>query len=145
MTVFSLKGVAIMRGLRLIVGGAFGVVGTLAAASAIAAPVPRPPGAQSCIDGRSMSGQRAEDEETIIFTDGLRTYRNHLRTVCPGAMRLNSFGSLEAEMQGTQLCEGDAIRVFDPYAARTVGIEAYPRCVLGWFERVPNPPRPPRN
>ncbi len=133
-----------MRALRPIVGGVCVLVAMLAAASAVCAPVPRPPGAQSCIDSRTMGGQHAEDAETIVFSDGLRSYRNHLRTVCPGVMRLNSFGSLEAEPQGTQLCEGDTVRVFDPYGVRTVGIEAYPRCVLGWFEPIPKPPKSPK-
>ncbi len=131
-----------MRELRPVLGGA--LVGMLAVTSAVAAPAPRPPGAQSCIDSRTMSGQRAEDAETIIFSDGLRSYRNHLRTACPGVMRLNGYGSLETESQGSQLCEGDTIRVFDPYGARTVGIEAYPRCVLGWFEPMPKPPKAPK-
>lgn len=121
-----------------------GVVAALAATSAVAAPESRPPGAQSCIDGRSATAQRAEDTRTIIFSDGMRTYRNHLRTECPGAMRLNSFDSLETEPKaGTQLCDGDMVRVFDPEGARTVGIQAYPRCVLGWFEPVPRAPKPP--
>ncbi len=134
-----------MRGLRPIIGGAYALVAVLVAGAAIAAPVSRPPGAQSCIDGRSMSGQRAEDPETILFSDGLRTYRNHLRTICPGLMRLNTFDSLETEQYGSQLCEGDRVRVFDPFGARTVGIEAYPACVLGWFEPVPRVSKAPKH
>ena len=134
-----------MRGWRPVLASTCGFVGAMAVASAVAAPVSRPPGAQSCIDSRTMSAQRAEDSQTIIFSDGMRTYRNHLRTDCPGAMRLNSFGSLETEPQGTQLCDGDTVRVFDPYGVRTVGIEAYPRCVLGWFEPVPKPPKAPKH
>lgn len=135
-----------MTSLRPLLASACGVVGMLVTASAAsAAPQSRPPGAQSCIDGRSASAQRAEDSRTIIFSDGTRTYRNHLRMECPGAMRLNSFGSLETEPKaGTQLCDGDTIRVFDPDGVRSVGIEAYPRCFLGWFEPVPKAPKPPK-
>lgn len=137
-----------MRGWRPVPARFCVVIGVMAAASALAAPVSRPPGARNCIDGRTMSAQGAEDTRTIVFSDGMRTYRNHLRTECPGAMQLNSFGSLETEPQGTQLCDGDTVRVFDPYGVRTVGILAYPRCVLGWFEPVPKaakPPKPPKH
>lgn len=114
----------------------------VAASGLAAAPEPRPPGAQSCIDSQHFDGHSAEGKDTILFTSGLRTYRNHLRTACPGIEKLNSgFGGLETEPWGSQLCEGDFVRVFDTSSVRAVGIQAFPRCVLGWFEPVPNPPR----
>ena len=85
---------------------------------------------------------KGDDLFTIIFTSGLRTYRNHLRTECPGVEKLNStFGGLATEPWGSQLCEGDFVRVFDTTGVRSVGLQAYPRCVLGWFEPMPNEPR----
>lgn len=151
-------GVGIMRGLHLI--ATFGFAGWLAVAPAVAAkPAPpqtqtqtqtRPPGAKACIDNQSIDGHQAEDENTLIFTVGRQSYRNHLRTRCPGLMRLNSFGGLETETQGSQLCEGDTIRVFDTQGVRAVGLGAYPRCALGWFEpippstRMPEPVKPPK-
>ena len=119
----------------------------LLAVSASAKPpqTPRPPGALSCIDSQRYTGHRSDGKDTIIFTSGLRTYRNHLRTECPGVEKLNStFGALETEPWGSQLCEGDFVRVFDTTSVRAVGIQAFPRCVLGWFEEVPRPPKTPK-
>jgi hypothetical protein len=114
----------------------------LLAVAAKAPDTPRPPGAVSCIDSQRYTGHRSDGKDTIIFTSGLRTYRNHLRTECPGVEKLNStFGGLATEPWGSQLCEGDFVRVFDTTGVRSVGLQAYPRCVLGWFEPMPNEPR----
>ncbi|MDH7639566.1 hypothetical protein [Sphingomonas oryzagri] len=104
---------------------------------ALAAPAARPPGAVACIDPQQMQGTSAEGSDTIIFHVGNRTYRNRLDSVCPGVERLNTFSSLETEPSGGQLCQGDTVRIFDQQAVRGVGINAYPRCRLGWFEPVP--------
>src|SRR5262249_3638496 len=123
----------VMPGFRPIAACACTLVAGLTAMPTTAAPVSRPAGAQGCIDSRYIDGQRAEDENTILFTIGSRAYRNHLRTTCPGLLRLNRLDSLEMEpSMGSQLCEGDRVRVFDPWSVRAVGIQAYPICVLGW-------------
>jgi hypothetical protein len=127
-----------MRARRIIVG----LTTTLAAGAAAAAPVSRPPGAKACIDSQSIDSRQAESADTLLFSVGRTTYRNHLRTECPGLMRLNSFDSIATEQTGSQLCEGDTVRIFDPTTVRAVGIEGYPRCVLGWFEPIPTPPKP---
>jgi hypothetical protein len=107
------------------------------AGPAMAAPSSRPPGAQSCIDPRLIGSRTAEGDATILFRVGPKAYRNHLRGPCPGLSRLNNFGTLETEPTGGgQLCEGDTVRVLDPNSMHGLGINAYPRCLLGWFEPV---------
>jgi hypothetical protein len=108
----------------------------LSFAALAAAPVSKPPGAVSCIDPHQMSGTSAEGDDTIIFHVGTKTYRNHLASSCPGLPRLNTFASLESEPWGGQLCQGDAVRVFDQNEARTTGLTGSPRCRLGWFEPI---------
>jgi hypothetical protein len=113
----------------------------LSSAALAAAPAGKPPGAVSCIDPHQMGGSTAEGEDTILFHVGTKIYRNRLASACPGLSRLNSFGTLESEPWGGQLCRGDSIRVLDPREARVVGLAGAPRCRLGWFEPVP-PARP---
>jgi hypothetical protein len=110
--------------------------------AADAAPMSKPPGAVSCIDSQTIDSRRAEDTNTILLGAGSRTYRNHLRTACPGVMRLNDgFATFITESQGSQLCEGDSIRIADSTGIRAAGAQAYPRCILGWFEPVPKTPK----
>jgi hypothetical protein len=124
-----------MRSPRLI------LVATLALGGAAhAAPMSRPPGAVSCIDSQSIGSRQAEDAGTLLLGVGSRIYRNHLRTACPGLMRLNDgFATLITETQGSQLCVGDSIRIADSTGIGAVGAQAYPRCMLGWFELLPKP------
>lgn len=110
---------------------------------ALAAPAIRPPGAIACIDPQQMQGTSAEGNDTIVFHVGNKTYRNRLDSVCPGVERLNTFSSLETEPFGGRLCQGDTVRIFDSQAARGVGINAYPRCRLGWFEPIAAPAKRP--
>jgi len=136
-----------MRRFRLLTGGALLLGGVLAAVPALAADAPqtRPPGAVACID-RDTDSQRAESPDALVFTNGSRAWRNHLRVTCPGLMRLNkSFYGLATEPHGSQLCQGDIVRVFDTTTVRTMGLTSFPACVLGWFEPIPKPPKHPKH
>jgi hypothetical protein len=114
-------------------------------APALAAPAPKPPGAVSCLDPRNIDGHEADGDDAILFHVGKKTYRNRLASACPGLSRLNNFGALETEpMGGSQLCEGDSVRILDQQGVRSVGVSAYPRCRLGWFEPVTAPAKPVR-
>ncbi len=110
-------------------------------AAMAAAPATKPPDAISCIDSQHIDGQSADGDDAILFRVGPKTYRNRLASACPGLPRLNNFGGLATEPWGGQLCKGDSVRVFDRDSVRTVGIDAFPLCRLGWFEPVP-PKRP---
>jgi len=125
--------------MKMMIALAAGLI--LSPAALAAAPAGKPAGAVSCIDPRQMGGTTAEGEDVLVFHVGSKTYRNRLADSCPGLSRLNTFGSLATEPWGGQLCRGDAVRVFDPNQARTVGLAGSPRCRLGWFEPVP-PARP---
>ena len=126
--------------MKIVVVALFASVGS---SVALAAPAARPPGTIACIDPQQKQGTSAEGDDTIIFHVGNRTYRNRLDSACPGVERLNTFSSLETEPFGGRLCQGDTVRIFDSQAARGVGIAAYPRCRLGWFEPVPPPAKRP--
>jgi len=115
---------------------ALAVTLVLSHAAMAAAPSGKPPGAVSCIDPQRIDGKSAEGDDTIIFHVGSKTYRNRLASACPGLARLNTFASLETEPWGSQLCEGDSVRVFDQDEARTTGLAGAPRCRLGWFEPI---------
>jgi hypothetical protein len=93
------------------------------------------PGKVTCIDSQLITNREAEGDDTIIFTTNRQRYRNHLRTVCPGLYRLNQFNALQTELHGSELCEGDIVRVFDPNSMlRPMN---NPACVLGDFEPIP--------
>ncbi len=126
-----------MRASRLILIAAVSL-----GSAAGATPMSKPPGAVSCIDSQNIDSRRAEYANTILLGVGSRTYRYHLRTACPGVMRLHDgFTTLITETQGSRHCEGDSIRIADSTGIRAVGAQAYPRCMLGWFQPLPKPPR----
>lgn len=84
---------------------------------------------------RKVAGPAAIDFEMI----GGNVYRNHLATVCPGIERLGDLAvvAITSGGEGSRLCRGDRVRVFDPVEARATGLQSYPECVLGEFTEVP--------
>lgn len=83
---------------------------------------------------RRVGGPAALDFEMI----GGTIYRNQLATACPGMERLGDLAvvAVTSGGEGSRLCTGDRVRVFDPVEARATGLQSYPECVLGDFVEV---------
>jgi hypothetical protein len=64
------------------------------------------------------------------------TYRTDLVGGCPSAARADANSIVQTESQGTQLCENDHIRIYDPVEARATGSGAFPQCRVGRFTAV---------
>jgi hypothetical protein len=120
------------------------LIGALALAACTAAPPP--PTAQvaaaigGCINSdqivsRHVAGSGAVDFEML----GGVTYRNQLAQVCPGMDRLGSSAviAIVNRGQGSQVCRGDQIRIYDPVEAKATGPANEPTCVLGNFVALP--------
>jgi hypothetical protein len=93
-------------------------------------------GTERCISARQISARRITGPRTLEFEVGRFTYRNDLPDLCPGLANRTSFGALQLEVDGSEICAGDSFRAFDPIEARAVGAAAFPRCRLGAFTRL---------
>ena len=93
-------------------------------------------GTERCISARQISARRITGPRTLEFDVGRFTYRNDLPDVCPGLANRTSFGALQLEVDGSEICTGDSFRAFEPVEARAVGTAAFPRCRLGVFTRL---------
>ena len=90
----------------------------------------------SCISLASVAGRRVVGADTLLFeTAGPNDYRNRLASHCPATQRIGTSASVALlDVQGSQLCAGDRVRIFDPLEDR---VAAAPTCRLGNFEPVP--------
>lgn len=110
-----------------------------------AQPPPPPPavaqGAQvSCIDLRQVVARHVLPPASVLFEmSGGMTYRTDLVGGCPSAARADANSIVQTESQGTQLCENDHIKIYDPVEAQATGSGAFPQCRVGRFTAVPNP------
>lgn len=88
------------------------------------------------IVSRHVAGAGAVDFELL----GGVTYRNQLAQVCPGMNRLGSSAVISVinRGQGSQLCRGDQIRIYDPVEVKATGAASGPTCVLGNFVALPH-------
>jgi hypothetical protein len=113
--------------------------------AACAAQPPAPPpavaqGAQvSCIDLKMVTSRRVLPPASVLFDMAGVTYRTDLVGGCPGAARANSSSIVQTESQGTQLCENDHIKIYDPVEAQATGPGSFAQCRVGKFTAVPNP------
>lgn len=95
---------------------------------------------QNCIALDQVVTRRVAAPAAIDFEMiGGTIYRNRLATACPGMERLGELAvvAVTSGGEGSRLCRGDRVRVFDPVEARATGIRSYPECVLGDFAEVP--------
>ena len=110
-----------------------------------AQPPPPPPavaeGAQvSCIDLKQVVARHVLPPASVLFEmSGGMTYRTDLVGGCPSAARADANSIVQTESQGTQLCENDDIKIYDPVEAQATGSGAFPQCRVGRFTAVPNP------
>lgn len=82
--------------------------------------------AQACVQQRDLEGNTPIDEDTILFRGrGDTLYVNELRSRCAG---MEPWHAIRARTVGTNLCEGEIIRVFDPATSVSRG-----SCALGQF------------
>jgi hypothetical protein len=67
------------------------------------------------------------------------TYRNQLASVCRGLERLGTTAVIQIDNrgQGSRLCRGDRIRVYDPVEVKATGAGNVPTCLLGDFVATP--------
>lgn len=113
-------------------------------AACTAQPPPPPPaaplGAQvSCIDLKQVVARHVLPPASVLFEmSGGITYRTDLVGGCPSAARADANSIVQTESQGTQLCENDHIRIYDPVEARATGAASFPQCRVGRFTAVPN-------
>lgn len=94
----------------------------------------------NCIALDQVMTRRVEGAAEIDFEMiGGTIYRNRLATACPGMERLGELAvvAVTSGGEGSRLCRGDRVRVFDPVEARATGLRSYPECVLGDFAEVP--------
>ena len=93
--------------------------------------------AVSCINLDQVSGRRPVPPRSIVFeVAGGVTYRNDVKDNCPSLERADSASILAFEVDGSRLCENDAVRVFDPLQARTMPVNSFPKCRLGTFTPI---------
>jgi hypothetical protein len=116
----------------------------LSVAACSAQPPPPPPagplGAQvSCIDLKQVVARHVLPPDSVLFEmSGGITYRTDLVGGCPSAARADANSIVQTESQGTQLCQNDHIRIYDPVEAKATGSGAFPQCRVGRFIAVPN-------
>jgi len=98
---------------------------------------------RACIPNGSIVARVVEDEQSLRFELlGGRGYRNRLSAPCPGLRQAgNGFGALGFELNGSNLCQGDLLRVVDPSRGETMTIRTASACPLNAFERLPDRPR----
>lgn len=119
----------------------------LGLAACTAQPPPPPPlpvmaqGAQvSCIDLKQVVARHVLPPASVLFEmSGGVTYRTDLVGGCPSAARADANSIVQTESQGTQLCQNDHIRIYDPVEVQATGPGATPQCRVGRFTAVPNP------
>ena len=117
----------------------------LSLAACTAQPPPPPPavaqgGQVSCIDLKQVVARRVVPPASVLFEmTGRTSYRTDLVGGCPSAARADANSIVQTESQGTQLCENDHIKIYDPTEAKATGTEAFPQCRVGKFTAVPNP------
>ena len=121
----------------------FGIA-ALGLAACTAQPPPPPPSAQmgaqaSCIDLKQVVARHVLPPDSVLFEmSGGITYRTDLVGGCPSAARADANSIVQTESQGTQLCENDHIRIYDPVEAKATGSGAFPQCRVGRFIAVPS-------
>lgn len=121
----------------------FGIA-ALGLAACTAQPPPPPPAAQmgaqaSCIDLKQVVARHVLPPDSVLFEmSGGITYRTDLVGGCPSAARADANSIVQTESQGTQLCENDHIRIYDPVEAKATGSGAFPQCRVGRFIAVPS-------
>jgi hypothetical protein len=117
----------------------------LGLAACTAQPPPPPPavaqgGQVSCIDLKQVVARHVVPPASVLFEmSGGISYRTDLVGGCPSAARADPSVIVQTESQGTQLCENDHIRIYDPAEAKATGAGAFPQCRVGRFTAVPNP------
>lgn len=117
------------------------LVGTTLAGCAAAPPAQQlSDAAPTCIALDQVITKKAVAPAAIHFEMvGGRTFRNQLASACPGLDRLGDLAvvAVTSGGEGSRLCRGDRVRVFDPVEARAIGLRSYPECVLGDFVELP--------
>lgn len=96
--------------------------------------------APECIALDQVIARRAVAPAAVEFEMiGGRIYRNQLASACPGLERLGDLAvvAITSGAEGSSLCRGDRVRIFDPVEARATGLQSYPECLLGDFVAVP--------
>lgn len=116
----------------------------LGLAACTAQPAPPPPavaqgGQVSCIDLKLVTSRRVLPPASVLFEmAGTTSYRTDLVGGCPSAARADANSIVQTESQGTQLCENDHIKIYDPTEAKATGTGAFPQCRVGKFTAVSN-------
>jgi hypothetical protein len=119
-------------------------IAALGLAACTAQPPAPPPAAQmgaqaSCIDLKQVVARHVLPPDSVLFEmSGGITYRTDLVGGCPSAARADANSIVQTESQGTQLCENDHIRIYDPVEAKATGSGAFPQCRVGRFMAMPS-------
>jgi hypothetical protein len=106
-------------------------------------PAPPPVAGQgakvSCIDLKQVVARHVLPPASVLFEmSGGISYRADLIGGCPSAARADANSIVQTESQGTELCENDHIRIYDPVEAKATGAASFPQCRVGRFTVVPN-------
>lgn len=86
---------------------------------------------QDCVSNTALQSPQIIDNDTILYTQGGRVWRNELPTACPN---LSPYNTMIVEVHGAQLCRNDRFRVIEP-GANIPG----PYCLLGQFTPYTRP------
>lgn len=65
----------------------------------------------NCIGNSTSTRPMVIDENTVLYREGGRVWRNTLVAACP---RLTPYNTMIVEVQGGQLCRNDRFRVLEP-------------------------------
>lgn len=85
----------------------------------------------SCLSASRIRSSRVRGDGVIDFeTTGGDTYRNFLRSSCPGLRRNDA---IMYEVRGSQLCRGEIVYEVDNYGGR---LDRGPACGLGEFTPI---------
>ena len=99
---------------------------------ALAGRVAGPP--QACLSILSANDMRVVDENTILYFNGSRIYRNDPPGGCPGIGRPGN--AMVTRPFGSQLCRGDIVQVVDTSSGIFAG-----SCAMGDFVPYTKPGR----
>ena len=109
------------------------LLGSACSAPQLVRESPLTAGSRACIDLTQVTGQLVERDGIIYHLSSGETFRNDLGGHCPPLENATGGEITQTENNGTQLCRGDSVRVYDPATVGAGGPGAVLRCQAAAF------------